>query len=267
MSEQWSATPPSAQEFPATPATPADATAATLRRMAQEAREASRNLLRSAGITVAEALLTISRGLLVAGDLESTGSTKISGNADISGTTHIGGSTDIDGTLNVDADATFGGTMKVTGDAVFEGDLDVPNGSIGNDALASPVVPTSFRASATAFAVPGALSTVATQTVTVPAGFTKCAVTMSAYWRIINTSGVGGFVTGRPVINGLAGDDSSKEAPASSGATDSGAGFGLITGLTPGGTFEISAQVAFSIAMGAHANNLARVSGLLFWFR
>lgn len=159
------------------------------------------------------------------------------------------------------------GTLDVTGDAVFSGDLAVPNGSITNDALANPVVVATFRASSSAFAVGTAYTTVVSQAITVPEGFTKCAVSASAWWRVINDSAATGYINGRAVINSVAGDNSAGQAEPAQGVTDSAAGFGLVTGLTGGGSFTVSTQVMFPVDLGAVSNNAARISGLLFWFR
>lgn len=195
------------------------------------------SILRSAGIAVSDVLMTITRGLRVEGTFESTGT------------------------------ANVGGELNVTGDAVFSGNLAVPNGSITNDALANPVVVATFRASSSAFAVGTAYTTVVSQAITVPDGFTKCAVSASAWWRVINDSAATGYINGRAVINSVAGDNSAGQAEPAQGVTDSAAGFGLVTGLTGGGSFTVSTQVMFPVDLGAVSNNAARISGLLFWFR
>ncbi len=116
MSE-W--TPPTAQQFPRRPTDGVSRLVDAVSDISRRTREATGNLLRSAGITLTETLMTISRGLRVEGDLTSTG------NADISGTAHISGATDIDGTLNVDADVTFGGDVDIAGTADVTGQLNI----------------------------------------------------------------------------------------------------------------------------------------------
>ena len=111
MSDMWS--PPSAQEYPASESDGIKKLIGAVQRTAQTAHEATKSLLRSAGITVAETLMTISRGLRVEGDFESTG------NASIVGTTSVGG------TLDVSADATFGGSVDIAGTADVTGQLNI----------------------------------------------------------------------------------------------------------------------------------------------
>lgn len=81
--------------------------------VAQKTRDATKNLLRTAGIFLADTGMRIESALTVNGDFASTGNATISGSADITGTTHIGGNTDIDGTLDVAADTTLGGSVRV----------------------------------------------------------------------------------------------------------------------------------------------------------
>jgi hypothetical protein len=251
VSNDWSTTPPSAQQFPAVPASPADATAATLRRIAEQARENARNLLRSAGITISDALMTVSRSLRVEGDLSSTGSTQ------------IGGTLDVDATSVFDGDSTFHGSV------VIDGDLAVPNGSIDNAALANPVLPAAFSGSGAGFAT-GAFTweTKGTSSIVVPPGFTKAIVSANGYARVTNTSGASGFLMVRPMIQGVAGNEGivPQISALSYGAESTNMSV-LLNNLTPGDAVTAACQVATSQPWGADSGNLARVSGTVTWFR
>ncbi|MCG7285350.1 hypothetical protein MHY85_05090 [Cellulomonas sp. ACRRI] len=96
--------------------------------VAQKTRDATKNLLRTAGIFLAETGMRIESALTVNGDFASTGSATITGDAEITGSTHIGGSTDIDGTLDVAADTTLGGNVDLSGVLnVLGGTVDIYN--------------------------------------------------------------------------------------------------------------------------------------------
>lgn len=181
---------PTPQQYKAVPTDGEDPRVPQMQRIAERVRDATKNLLRTAGIFLADTGMRIESALTVNGDLASTGNT------------HIAGSTDIDGTLNVDADATFGGTMNVTGDAVFSGDLAVPNGSITNAALQSPVA---FDSGKTITAGTSMTLTVAEQTFcslsfVVPAGYTRVLVQGQGSIGVVNPTASNSSVAGRVYI-------------------------------------------------------------------
>lgn len=182
--------PPSAQEYPASESDGIKKLVGTVQDVAQKTREATKNLLRTAGIFLTEAGMRIESSLTVNGDFASTGS------ADITGTTHIGGSTDIDGTLNVDADSTFHGSM------VIDGDLSVPNGSITNAALQSPIIFDTASGN-----VNGPLNIVAAEqtfislSVPVPAGYSRGSIQAQGSIGLVNPTGAASSAAGRVYID------------------------------------------------------------------
>ena len=84
-----------------------------------------------------------------------------------------GGNLEVDGALAVGGDATFSGNMAVTGT------LELPAGIIGNDALAQPLTFRDAEGDADGFAIPTAMTTVATAKIVVPAGFTRALIIAS----------------------------------------------------------------------------------------
>jgi hypothetical protein len=263
VSNDWSTTPPSAQQFPAVPASPADATAATLRRIAEQARENARNLLRSAGITISDALMTVSRSLRVEGDLTATGQARLL--ADL----ELGGDGVVTGLLQSEnfVPGVSGWRLTPTGLEVYT--ITLGGGIVGNAALANPVLPAAFSGSGAGFAT-GAFTweTKGTSSIVVPAGFTKAIVSANGYARVTNTSGASGFLMVRPMIQGVAGNEGivPQISALSYGAESTNMSV-LLNNLTPGDAVTAACQVATSQPWGADSGNLARVSGTVTWFR
>lgn len=161
------------------------------------------------------------------------------------------------------------GTLDVTGDAVFSGDLAVPNGSITNDALANPVAPQEFGASAVGWSAPASTwTTVASASLTVPVGFTRAIVYAIGWWRIgVETTTVTAYLNGRVVVGGELGESASVRVEAGDGGSIQGANVEALDGLRPGSTVTVSSDAYMSTAIAASGPNSARVSGVVLWLR
>lgn len=161
---------------------------------------------------------------------------------------------------------TIASELLVTGATRIEGTLSLPAGIIDNDALANPVKPERFGGVGNSFGVNG-WTTVASAAVTVPDGFTKCVVAATGFYRAQNNSTAGGYLAGRVLINGTPGEQSSKQVSAGLGQQDTATADALLSGLASGQTIPVTVQVYFPVTLSADANNTARVSGTLMWFR
>ena len=165
-----------------------------------------------------------------------------------------------------------GWALKPTGDAEFsgnvaiEGTLSLPAGIINNAALASPVVPGNFDNSTTGWAPTAGWTTIASATLTVPAGFTKAAVTAFAYSYLYYTAAGSGIVMTRAVIGGAAGDNDERNATNGVYVVGNASSAALLTGLTGGNTFTAQAQILAG-AMTSDPTNFGHVYGIVQWFR
>lgn len=237
--------------------------------VAQKTRDATKNLLRTAGIFLTDTGMRIESALTVNGDFASTGS------ADITGTTHIGGSTDIDGTLNVDANATFGGTvsttgamsvggtMVVTGNATFQGNLAVPNGSIDNAALASPlVIVAAAPATGSGWAVSTGMEAKASSSIPVPAGFSRATVTAWANMHFMDSSPNGGWVRASIAGEGGAEMGGLANLQLGQGATHTRS----LTGLS-GGSIGVSCDVRASVGTAGMSGRIAQITAVAYFQR
>jgi len=183
------------------------------------------------------------------------------GDQELHGNTTIGGNTSI------------GGTLAVTGT------LSLPAGIINNAALASPVAAQYIFLDVMNFGLTaGTFVTKATQTITVPAGFSQAVVQVVAKVGVTNPHTTGGldglggdFIYCLPRIGAVNGHVFGAIIP---GAAAGGSGFDItalstiLTGLTGGGTFVVDVQGAVSFAnMAANADNEASVSGTIEWLR
>lgn len=238
------------------------------KRLANRAGDASPFTRSGSGVTAVdevtyEGVLKVLGQMVVDGTLTVNGPLTVTQTADITGTTHIGGATDIDGTLNVDAAATFGGAVAVTGT------LSLPAGIIDNAALAHPVVPASFYAAASNFAVPNAWTTVVEHSLTTPAGFSQAIVIATAWARIQNTSGAVASSYGTLAsINGVAGPwDDDRAIPINYFGNLQATYATLVSGLTEGETIPILTRVFSSPALSADPDNEATINGVVLWLR
>jgi len=176
----------------------------------------------------------------------------------------------VDGSLNVT------GNLEVSGHAAITGTLSLPAGIINNDALASPVEVGSIYLDVTNFGLTTSWVSLASATVTVPAGFTSALVTVTGQVGANNPHTTGGsnsaggdYIYCRPFIGATFGNSLGAILLGSNGwAYDITPRSTVLTGLTGGGTFTVGVQgkVAF-VNMAADAINEAVLSGDILWFR
>lgn len=112
--------------------------------------------------------------------------------------TEFDGFVHVNGPLDVNGDADFKGDMKVSGT------LALPAGIIDNDALASPITVGRTSSAETNFAVTSTHQTLATTTITVPAGFTQALVFIVCNIGALNPNPDDDFLYSQSVIDGLA---------------------------------------------------------------
>jgi hypothetical protein len=168
------------------------------------------------------------------------------------------------------------GSFNVLGDLNVSGTLELPNGSVNNAALVSPVTGGATWASATGFALSTTLTELAGIDITVPAGFTQAYGTVGAYVFSYNPNTTGGS-------NGTGGDAIYAQARISTtqsranpigvsgsggfATSSSGTGYGL-TGLTPGSTIRLSVYGSSAYAaMASNVNNYANAFASIIWLR
>lgn len=281
MSE-WDPSPaPTAQNFPAAPTSAAGAAASAIAELGRQAREAASGLFAQAGIRIERALMTISRGLRVEGDLESTGSATFGGDLASTGSATFGGDLTTTGLARLLADLEVGGDGVVTG--LLQSNNFVPGVSgwrltptglevntltakdaiIGNAALANPVTGNAAgTATASAWGVGTAMATKATATITVPAGFSRAVVFATASMHFQDSAPNGGWV--RAVIAGNAGAEMGGLANLNLGQTA--IHTVELTGLS-GGTISLEVQVRASVASSATTGRIAQIGGYALFFR
>ena len=138
------------------------------------------------GIVVKGGSIRILEGGNIEVDGEATfgGDTTIGGAIVVTGPATIGGGLDVTGRAGFTGNTTIGGALDVTGAARILGTLELPAGIIGNDALASPVLPAVAGASSSIVSFSTTPTVVVAASVTIPAGVTRALVmaiaTMSA---------------------------------------------------------------------------------------
>lgn len=160
------------------------------------------------------------------------------------------------------------GVTQVDGSLHVLGDF-VADGKISNDALVAPVAPGVIFASVTNFALTTTLANILTQNVTVPAGFTRAAVSVVARVFAYNPTANLDYLYGQANVSGLNGYALPLAVSGSNGSGTNISPFStVLEGLTPGSTFpvQIAASSAFA-AWAANAGNTAEVSGSVTWFR
>lgn len=167
----------------------------------------------------------------------------------------------VEGDLTVSGTQTVSGSLEVTGDTVIGGTLSLPAGIIDNDALASPVVPVMFSAiaSGAVLAAAPAWTTVVSATVDVLDGFTK-AVVVAITAAQISGGPVG--TSSRVVVGGTGGQafGQSNDFWVWSSSTR------LVTGLTPGSSFNVLGQ-AGAAGSGTYTAATASIEGVAIWLR
>jgi hypothetical protein len=180
------------------------------------------------------------------------------------------GETTVDGSLNVT------GNLEVSGHAAITGTLSLPAGIIDNAALTSPVIPGIVNTTDTGFAVTLTWADAAATTITVPAGCTQLLATCNAgvYASNPNTTGGsngtgGDLLCCRISLNGSVSIGGDWGLSGSNGMTSaSSSGSFQFSGLTPGDTLPISAQVCSAYqSLGSNATNRANINATLIWLR
>ena len=171
---------------------------------------------------------------------------------------------------------TVDGELDVTGAMVVGGTLSLPAGIIDNAALTSPVVLGVVSLTNTGFAVTTSWSDAAATTITVPPGCTQLLATCSAEVYAINPNTTGGsngtggdFLDVRVLLNGSGSAGFAIGLSGSNGFTSSSSsGSFVFSGLTPGATLAISAQVLAGYqALGSNVVNKANINATLVWLR
>lgn len=125
--------------------------------------------------------------------------------------------------------------IRILGSLIVTGDLSVPNGSINNDALASPVTGATGTGSASSVTLTTTTGVYAPVTFTVPSGFTRAQVMgVSAMYA-------GGLVASILQCR-IAGSDGPEMYAFTNAAYANAAASNArsLSGLTPGGTFAVS---------------------------
>lgn len=172
------------------------------------------------------------------------------------------GVTQVDGTLSVV------GNLEVSGHAAITGTLSLPAGIIDNAALANPVVPQGIFFFAQNFAVTTTAATYATQTVTVPAGFTSAVVTVVSRLAAVNSTASADYLSAVTKIAGIGGK--SFQHMVAAGQTDFNVSpfSTVLTGLTGGGTFDLEVRGNVQVAnWAANTANTAEMTGSILWLR
>lgn len=213
-------------------------------------REVTSNLLRTAGIYLSPAGMTIDSNLTLTGTLTAT---------EVIQTAAL-----VPGAVTV----SKLGAGAVTAPAIADG-------SVGYAALANPVAPGVVYGTASNFALGTTWATLLTSTITVPPGFTQCAFSMSSRVFAHNPNTTGGvdgaggdYLYSRTTIAGIfppALPILAKGWPAVTIIDP----FSVVGyNLTPGGTTTIIVEAMTGLlAWAADADNIVDLSGSLLWFR
>jgi hypothetical protein len=186
----------------------------------------------------------------------------------------IDGGIVVDGSMDVQGAETVSGTLAVTGNADFTGNvriggtLELPNGIIGNDALADPLVPFAFHADAQNFALGnGDNLPIVSVTVTVPAGFTRAVVNATANLSAANSTGATDTLYCGLKVNGSGPGYSGRAGvPPGVAANPSKTAGVLLTSL--GSSFIIEGTASTAVApWPANVNNNVNLDGTVIFLR
>ena len=159
--------------------------------------------------------------------------------------------------------------MTIGSSLTVLGDLAVPNGSITNDALESPIDAASFFQTTSGFDPgTGSFATVVTESLTVPENRSRAIIVASGAWAVRNTTAsTATQIHGRLRIAGVGGpvdDEWSEPLRRDTGVTSYSR---TVTGLAAGGTVDIDVQVYAGADFSADADNYATASGVVLWLR
>lgn len=257
MIDAWTGATPQSTEYPKVENDGIRKLIDVLRKQSTDLAEKTSNLFRTAGITITETLMTFGNNVRVEGTLTSTGAATLGGNTSVTGTLTTSGTANIGGTMNVS------GTSNFTGDAVFSGNLAVPNGSITNAALASPLqIVGAAPATSGGWAVSTSSDAKASSVISVPAGFSRATVVAWANMHFMDSSPNGGWVRATIAGNGGAEMGGLANLQLGQSATHT---LGL-TGLS-GGTIGVSCDVRASVGTGGMSGRIAQINAVAFFQR
>jgi hypothetical protein len=140
-------------------------------------------------------------------------------------------------------------------------------GSLGNDALTSPVVPQGVYFTNGSFALTTTPTVISTRTITVPSGFTTAVVSVIGRLYAVNPNAGGDWLYARTLISGFVNVQLPLWVPASGFSGFNVSPFSqVLTGLTPGGTFAIALEGHTAAAGWAlDLSNTTEVSGTINW--
>jgi len=133
--------------------------------------------------------------LAAANPLGAAGIRAIDGGIVVEGSMDVQGAETVSGTLDVSGNAEFTGNVRIGGT------LELPNGSVSNAALVSPLFTSSGYGDAYGFAVPAGETTVATATIPIPDGYTKATVTGIGAIYVYNSATTGNYGYGRVYVD------------------------------------------------------------------
>jgi hypothetical protein len=192
----------------------------------------------------------------------------------LTGITPKDGGTDLDGFVNINGPLSVTGAMDVTGNADFTGNvhiggtLELPNGIIGNDALADPIVPFAFHADSQNFALGnGNNLPIVSITIDVPAGFTRAVVNATAALAAANTTASTDTLYCGLKVNGSGPGYSGRVGVAPGVAANPSKTAGvLLTSLGSSFVIEGTASTAVN-PWPANANNNANLDGTVIFLR
>lgn len=170
-------------------------------------------------------------------------------------------------TVSPNGKLTIAGSLEVTGNTIIDGTLSLPNASVNDDALANPVSFVVVDTTGGADMPVGPAADVLTQTIPVPAGFSKA---------FIQVTGTSGLIPNGSSPNNLGGyvycsQDAIQSNEQTVAVAASAFGFTMSTlgmsasGLT-GGTFTIS-QYAFTSASVPTSSAQHALAGLVVFLR
>lgn len=161
------------------------------------------------------------------------------------------------------------GLLRVTGSLVVEGDLSVPNGSIRNDFLESPIEVATAHGWVQGFAITTTTTVYASEDVVVPEGYTRAIVASVGTGMGYNSSGASDWLYVAPTLTGAGGGSEVYTGVADgSGNSIASPYFDLLTGLTGGDTITIGCQMRTENATWpANGGNVSRVDAQITFLR
>lgn len=172
--------------------------------------------------------------------------------------------------MTVNSSLDVDGTLNVAGDAVFSGDLSVPNGSIKNAFLESPVVTDRGFSDADGFGLTTTRTTLASFSVTVPAGYTQALVIADGVIFALNPTASVDYLYARVYIDSPVLNTWGRELLSMMGPNNGSAALAVnkqarLTGLTGGQviTCRLTGYTAFA-PMSAAANGTSINAVLIF---